>query len=158
MSQSQQVYKTAKEMQVQFGPVDILVNNAGIVQYALLQCCLIVDWCVFSRDYLREMDDNKMQSVMATNALAHFWTVKAMLPQMVERNSMSSRFVVFCVVRFAVSNCLCLCRFLRWAYCYRLINHGTHCRCGSLGLLCFQVGCNGISREHSVRYAPVSVG
>ncbi len=51
------------------GGVDILVNNAGIVHgKSILDC-----------------DDEEIERTFAINILAHFWTVRAFLPGMIER-------------------------------------------------------------------------
>ncbi len=51
------------------GGVDILVNNAGIVQGKPILDC----------------DDEAIVRTFAINILAHFWTVRAFLPGMIER-------------------------------------------------------------------------
>ncbi len=62
-----EVYQTAKEI----GALDILVNNAGIVTgKSVLDC-----------------EDEKMALTMQVNTISHFWTIKAFLPGMLERNS-----------------------------------------------------------------------
>ena len=53
------------------GPVDILVNNAGIV----------------SGKTLLEISPAEIERTFQVNALALFWTAKAFLPGMLERNS-----------------------------------------------------------------------
>jgi len=53
------------------GPIDILVNNAGIV----------------SGKGLLELEDAEIERTFDVNALALFWTVRAFLPSMLERNS-----------------------------------------------------------------------
>ncbi len=67
------IYERAKELQADpvFGPVDILVNNAGVV----------------SGTQLLDTPDAKIQLTFDVNALAHFFTIKAFLPSMVERRS-----------------------------------------------------------------------
>merc|ERR1711871_1907076 len=65
------VYKAAEEARNKMGPIDILVNNAGIVTgKTLLEC-----------------PDELMEKTMQVNSIAHFWTLKAFLPSMIERNS-----------------------------------------------------------------------
>ena len=53
------------------GPVDILINNAGIV----------------SGKSLLELADVEIERTFQVNTLALFWTVRAFLPQMLERDS-----------------------------------------------------------------------
>jgi len=65
------VYRYAKTVLKKVGPVDILINNAGIV----------------SGKTLLETPDAKIEKTMQVNTLALFWTVKAFLPAMLERNS-----------------------------------------------------------------------
>ncbi|XP_069670581.1 short-chain dehydrogenase/reductase family 16C member 6-like isoform X2 [Periplaneta americana] len=65
------VMDTAVLVQQQVGHVTILVNNAGI--YPVKP---ILDW---SPEELHKLFD--------TNLMAHFWTLKAFLPAMLERNS-----------------------------------------------------------------------
>lgn len=64
------VYKTAEKLKEEVGMVHILVNNAGIVTgKKFLQC-----------------SDTMIQKTMQINAMAHFWTVKAFLPDMIKVN------------------------------------------------------------------------
>ncbi|MDR1949702.1 MAG: SDR family oxidoreductase [Spirochaetaceae bacterium] len=64
------VYRQAEILRAELGPVDILVNNAGIV----------------SGSTLLETPDEKIEKTLQVNTLAHFWTCKAFLPSMIERN------------------------------------------------------------------------
>ena len=61
----------ADEIKTALGPVDILVNNAGVVS---------------GRPFLECTDDQCRRS-MDVNAMAHFWTVRAFLPDMIRQNS-----------------------------------------------------------------------
>ncbi|MBI3785059.1 MAG: SDR family oxidoreductase [Deltaproteobacteria bacterium] len=70
VSQRAQVYRIATETAAALGPVDILINNAGIVS---------------GRRFL-ELADEKIEASFAINTLALFWTTKAFLPAMIERN------------------------------------------------------------------------
>jgi all-trans-retinol dehydrogenase (NAD+) len=65
------VYAQAKRLTEELGPVDILVNNAGVV----------------SGSPFLETPDEKIEKTMQVNALSHFWTCKAFLPSMIERNT-----------------------------------------------------------------------
>ena len=67
----EQVYATAERVERDVGPVDILVNNAGYVSGKRLLDC----------------DDQQIVRTVEVNALAHFWTLKAFLPRMVEEGS-----------------------------------------------------------------------
>jgi all-trans-retinol dehydrogenase (NAD+) len=71
VSDRKAVYECAKKTAETIGPVDILVNNAGIV----------------SGTTFLDTPDEKMIKTMEINAMANFWTVKAFLPGMLERNS-----------------------------------------------------------------------
>ena len=71
ISNRQAVYETAKQVEEAVGPVDILVNNAGIV----------------SGKSILEIEDEKIEATFGVNTLALFWTAKAFLPAMIERNS-----------------------------------------------------------------------
>ncbi|OQV21907.1 Epidermal retinol dehydrogenase 2 [Hypsibius exemplaris] len=62
------VYLTADRVRDEVGDVTILVNNAGIVS---------------GKPFL-ETPDEKLQKTMDVNATAHFWTLKAFLPRMLE--------------------------------------------------------------------------
>jgi len=55
---------------VECGTIDVLINNAGIV----------------SGKYLSELTDKEIENTFAVNVLAHFWTVRAFLPDMLEQN------------------------------------------------------------------------
>lgn len=65
------VYDTAERVKDDVGKVDILINNAGVVS---------------GRPFL-ECSDEQLERTMGVNVLAHFWTVKAFLPDMVQANS-----------------------------------------------------------------------
>ncbi|KAH3748708.1 epidermal retinol dehydrogenase 2-like isoform X1 [Dreissena polymorpha] len=64
------VYRVAAKVKEDVGQVDILVNNAGIVTGKKFLDC----------------PDNMVQKTMEVNVMAHFWTVKAFLPEMIKRN------------------------------------------------------------------------
>ena len=71
VSKREEVYRVAGEIKAEFGLVDILVNNAGVVS---------------GRPFL-ECTDDQCQKTMDVNVMAHFWTVRAFLPEMVKANS-----------------------------------------------------------------------
>jgi len=65
------VYEVAARVKEDFhAEVDILINNAGIV----------------SGTNLLETPDERIQKVFEINAVAHFWTLKAFLGSMLDRN------------------------------------------------------------------------
>jgi all-trans-retinol dehydrogenase (NAD+) len=64
------VYRLAEGILREWGPVDMLINNAGVVSGAALL----------------ETPDEKILRTMNINVMAHFWTCKAFLPAMLERN------------------------------------------------------------------------
>ncbi|XP_071853925.1 epidermal retinol dehydrogenase 2-like isoform X1 [Apostichopus japonicus] len=64
------VYKVAKSVETEVGKVTILVNNAGIV----------------SGRQLLDLSDEDIAKTFDVNTLAHFWTLKAFLPSMMEVN------------------------------------------------------------------------
>lgn len=70
VSRRDAVYAAAKDLEARFGPVDILVDNAGVVS---------------GKPFL-ETDDERIERTMAVNTMALFWTAKAFLPSMIERN------------------------------------------------------------------------
>ncbi|MDR0784897.1 MAG: SDR family oxidoreductase [Treponema sp.] len=65
------VYKLAEEVRVEVGAVDVLINNAGVV----------------SGKTLLETPDEKIVRSLNVNTLSLFWTLKAFLPSMLERNA-----------------------------------------------------------------------
>lgn len=65
------IYETAKRVKEDVGTVDILINNAGVVS---------------GKNFL-DIPDEKIELTLKVNTLAHFWTVKAFLPDMVKKNS-----------------------------------------------------------------------
>ena len=70
LSSRQAIHEAADRVKQEVGPVDILVNNAGIVTGRhFLQC-----------------SDEQIERTMAVNLMAHFWTLKAFLPDMVRRD------------------------------------------------------------------------
>jgi len=68
VSRREQVYEMAERVVGDVGAIDILINNAG---------------CVSGKQFL-ECDDQQIQRTIEVNTLAHFWTVKAFLPPMLE--------------------------------------------------------------------------
>ncbi|OQR88508.1 short-chain dehydrogenase/reductase family 16C member 6-like isoform X1 [Thraustotheca clavata] len=65
------VAKVMQDITKQLGEIDVLINNAGIVQ----------------GKFLTELSCEDIQRTMNVNTMAHFWTTKAVLPRMMERNS-----------------------------------------------------------------------
>ncbi|CBY12938.1 unnamed protein product [Oikopleura dioica] len=70
VSDREQVYFTAKESAKVAGDVTMLINNAGIV----------------GGKNLLETDDEMVKKTFEVNAISHFWTTKAFLPKMMEKN------------------------------------------------------------------------
>nr|XP_002130984.1 epidermal retinol dehydrogenase 2 [Ciona intestinalis] len=70
LSDREQIYDVADKVKSDVGDVDILINNAGIVTGKRLMDC----------------PDKLMIKTMDVNAVAHFWTIKAFLPSMLEKN------------------------------------------------------------------------
>ncbi|XP_053549629.1 retinol dehydrogenase 10-like [Bombina bombina] len=70
VSHKETVYETAERVKQEVGDVTILINNAAIrTQTSFLQC-----------------EDELLERILQTNSHAHFWTVKAFLPRMMEMN------------------------------------------------------------------------
>lgn len=70
VSDREAVYRAAEEVRTRWGEVDGLINNAGVV----------------SGQSFLETSDEKVERTMKINTLANFWTVRAFLPGMIERN------------------------------------------------------------------------
>ncbi|XP_071442677.1 short-chain dehydrogenase/reductase family 16C member 6-like isoform X2 [Hetaerina americana] len=70
ISNREDIYRTAKKVKEEVGTVRILINNAGIV----------------SGKNLLDTPDVMVQKTFDVNVLAHFWTAKAFLPDMVNDN------------------------------------------------------------------------
>jgi all-trans-retinol dehydrogenase (NAD+) len=71
VSDREAVYRQAAVLTGEYGPVDVLVNNAGIV----------------SGSTFLETPDEKIIKTMNVNTFPLFWTCKAFLPAMIERNT-----------------------------------------------------------------------
>lgn len=69
-SNREDVYRVAAKVQREVGDVDILVNNAGIL----------------CGKKLMNLKDIEIERTMRINTLAHFWTVRSFLPNMLEKN------------------------------------------------------------------------
>ncbi|HBT96298.1 MAG TPA: short-chain dehydrogenase [Desulfobulbaceae bacterium] len=65
------VYEKAASLVAELGPVDVLVNNAGVV----------------SGSTFLETPDEKILKTLDVNVHPLFWTCKAFLPSMIERNA-----------------------------------------------------------------------
>jgi len=70
VSNKDMVYSLADKIKKEIGKVDVLINNAGIVS---------------GRPFL-ECSDAQVQRSLDVNILAHFWTTKAFLPDMMKTN------------------------------------------------------------------------
>lgn len=70
LADKEEVYKLAKQVNEEVGPVTILINNAGVV----------------SGNYLLKTPDHWIQRTFDVNIISHFWTVKAFLPHMIDKN------------------------------------------------------------------------
>jgi len=70
VSKREDVYRMAEAVEETLGPVSVLVNNAGIVRAA----------------DLLDLPDLDIEKMIAINLTAQFWTCKAFLPGMIERN------------------------------------------------------------------------
>ncbi|XP_055711106.1 estradiol 17-beta-dehydrogenase 11 isoform X1 [Phlebotomus papatasi] len=70
ISKREEVYKAADQMRNEIGDVTILINNAGVV----------------SGRVLLDTPDHLIERSFNVNVMAHFWTAKAFLPQMLESN------------------------------------------------------------------------
>nr|XP_058954947.1 epidermal retinol dehydrogenase 2-like [Pocillopora verrucosa] len=69
-SSREDIYRVAELVKNDVGDVTILINNAGIVS---------------GKKFL-ETEDWMIQKTMEVNTMAHFWTNKAFLPSMLEKN------------------------------------------------------------------------
>ncbi|XP_023223197.1 short-chain dehydrogenase/reductase family 16C member 6-like [Centruroides sculpturatus] len=66
----EKVYAVASKVKEEVGPVTILVNNAGIV----------------TGKKLLDTPDHLIEKTFQVNVIAHFWTLKAFLPDMISAN------------------------------------------------------------------------
>ncbi len=71
VSSSEAVYRTAGQVKKEAGDPDILINNAGVV----------------SGKHFLDCSDQEIQLTMGVNTLSLFWTAKAFLPAMIDRNA-----------------------------------------------------------------------
>jgi len=67
LSNKQEIYSVSKAVKTQVGDISILINNAGIV----------------SGMTLLDTPDEKIERTFNVNVLAHFWTIKSFLPEMI---------------------------------------------------------------------------
>jgi len=98
LTKKEDVYRVADLVKKQVGKVSILVNNAGVVTgKGLLEC-----------------SDEQIQRTFDVNIMAHFWTVKSFLPDMIQQDrghivtiaslaghNGSNRLVDYCASKFA---------------------------------------------------------
>ena len=71
LTRREEISRVAAQTLAESGPIDILVNNAGVV----------------SGKNLLDISDEEIERTFQVNTLALFWTVRAFLPSMLERNS-----------------------------------------------------------------------
>jgi all-trans-retinol dehydrogenase (NAD+) len=67
LTSRQKIYEAARLVKDQIGSVSILINNAGIV----------------SGSSILETPDEKIIRTFDVNVLAHFWTIKSFMPDMI---------------------------------------------------------------------------
>jgi all-trans-retinol dehydrogenase (NAD+) len=67
VSNHQDVYRVAEQVRTDVGMVDVLINNAGVIS---------------GKPFL-ECSDEQVRKTMDVNIMAHFWTVRAFLPDMI---------------------------------------------------------------------------
>ncbi|XP_014481389.1 PREDICTED: short-chain dehydrogenase/reductase family 16C member 6-like [Dinoponera quadriceps] len=70
VSNKNEVFNVAAKVKKEVGDVTILINNAGIAPLRTLL----------------NYDINEISRVVDVNFMAHYWTLKAFLPNMIERN------------------------------------------------------------------------
>lgn len=70
LSKKENIYACAEKIKENIGNVTVLFNNAGVV----------------SGKHLLNCSDASIQRTFDVNVLAHFWTLKAFLPSMLEKN------------------------------------------------------------------------
>ena len=71
LANREEIAAVAAQTLAESGPIDILINNAGIV----------------SGKGLLDLSDRDIEQTFQVNTLALFWTVRAFLPSMLERDS-----------------------------------------------------------------------
>lgn len=71
LTDKEMVYDLAKKVLKELGTIDILVNNAGVVS---------------GKSFL-EISDEQIIRTFQVNVLAHFWTIRAFLPKMIENKN-----------------------------------------------------------------------
>lgn len=98
LSNKEEIYSVFKAVKEQVGTVSILINNAGIV----------------NGTSLLDTSDEKIENSFNVNVLAHFWTIKTILPDMINAKkghivtvaslagySGSNKLVDYCSSKFA---------------------------------------------------------
>ncbi|XP_014482028.1 PREDICTED: short-chain dehydrogenase/reductase family 16C member 6-like, partial [Dinoponera quadriceps] len=70
VSDKNEIFKVAAKVKKEVGDVTILINNAGIAPLRTLL----------------NYDINEISRVVDVNLMAHYWTMKTFLPNMIERN------------------------------------------------------------------------
>ncbi len=65
------VAAAAERLRIGFGAVEVLVNNAGVV----------------SGKHFADLSPDEVTRTLRVNLAAHFWTVRAFLPEMIERGT-----------------------------------------------------------------------
>lgn len=71
VSDFESVQKLGKEINKDLGPVTVLINNAGTLD---------------ASTWLVDMRPTQIETIMSTNLLSQFWTLKTFLPHMLEVN------------------------------------------------------------------------
>ncbi|XP_032688416.1 short-chain dehydrogenase/reductase family 16C member 6-like isoform X2 [Odontomachus brunneus] len=70
VSNKNEVFKMAEKVKMEVGDVTILINNAGIAPIRTFQ----------------KYNIDEISRVIDVNLMAHYWTMKAFLPNMIEKN------------------------------------------------------------------------
>ncbi|XP_057378301.1 epidermal retinol dehydrogenase 2-like [Daphnia carinata] len=98
LTKREEIYQVAQRVKREVGKVSILINNAGVVSGKVLLDC----------------SDEQIQRTFDVNVLAHFWTTKSFLPDMIMQDcghivtvaslaglTGSDRLVDYCSSKFA---------------------------------------------------------
>lgn len=84
VSSPDSVYSNAERTAREVGPISIFVNNAGVVTGKLFE----------------ELSDGLIEKVFKINAISHFWTTKAVLPDMKKRKRGHLVYIASCAGLF----------------------------------------------------------
>lgn len=81
VSNKEQIYKTAEQVKIDLNRSQTGHNGGAKVRYVSI---LVNNAGIYYGQYLQDLTDQQIEKIFSINILAHFWTVRTFLPDMIK--------------------------------------------------------------------------